>query len=66
MSRTKYTPYGKKYMMIIYISETHGHSRLCFGIPRTGGRIVETGIEKFLKMETRGTSITDIQEAKSF
>lgn len=52
--------------MIIYISETHGHSRLCFGIPRTGGRIVETGIEKFLKMETRGTSITDIQEAKSF
>jgi hypothetical protein len=28
---------------------------LCFGIPRAGGRILETGIEKFLQLETEST-----------
>ena len=55
MLKTSYMPSGKHLRSIhAYLPHQQGDLRLCFEIPRAGGRIFETGVEEFLKLKTSG------------
>lgn len=54
-------PFGKhsayKFGKITKVTD----NRLCFGIPRAEGRILETGIEEFFKIKTQSTHLALIE-----